>query len=113
MNHDESVIQAQIVSALSLMGIFVFMVPNDAAGKITPAKAGRLKAMGLRAGISDLVLVGKDGRAHFLEVKTEKGKLSESQKRFCDYCQSMGWHYAIARSVDHAMLSAKTWHLIQ
>ncbi len=112
MNHDESVIQAQIVSALSLMGIFVFMVPNDAAGKITPAKAGRLKAMGLRAGISDLVLVGPDGQAYFLEVKTPGGKLSESQKLFSNLCLAKGWKYAVARSVEDAAELVRVWGLV-
>lgn len=102
-SHPESCIQAQIVSTLSGLGIFLFSVPNEAAGRITPQKAARLKAMGLRSGISDLILIGQDGRAYFIEVKTETGRLSESQKRFQAYCATRGWIYGIVRSVEDAI----------
>lgn len=112
MNHDESILQAAIVQALSLLGIFLFMVPNDAAGATTAAKGARLKALGLRAGVSDLVLMGKDGRAYFLEIKTPTGKLSESQKKFQALCAARGWPYAVARSVAEATAQAREWGLI-
>lgn len=112
MKHDESIIQSQIVSALSLAGVYVFMIPNDAAGKTTMAKAGRMKAMGLRAGISDLVVMSHDGRAHFLEVKTETGKLSENQVRFKDLCDYYLWPYAVCRSPQEAIDICKRWGIL-
>jgi len=112
MKHEESKIQAEIVSALSLAGVYVFMIPNDAAGAISQAKAGRLRAMGLRAGISDLCLVGKDGHIYFLEVKTPEGVLSASQVRFASLCAARGWPYAVARSVDDAVATCKKWRLL-
>lgn len=113
MNYEEDRIQAATVQALSLLGVYFFMVPNDAAGKSSAAKASRLKAMGLRAGVSDLVLMGADGRAYFLEIKTATGKLSESQKKFQALCQAKNWPYAVARSVDEAVLYAKAWGLVR
>ncbi len=112
MKHEESSIQAQIVSTLSALGIFLFAVPNEAAGKITPQKAARLKAMGLRSGISDLIIIGSDGRAYFMEVKTETGRLSESQKRFQAYCATKGWIYTVVRSVDDAIDFCKKYQLL-
>ena len=112
MKHDESIIQAAIVSALSLAGVYVFMVGNDNAGKITQARAGRLKAMGLRAGISDLVIISSDGRVHFLEVKTATGRLSESQERFSDLCLKKAWPYAVVRSVDEAIDVCRKWRIL-
>lgn len=112
MRHDESLIQAQIVSALSLAGVWLFMVPNGELGKISQAAAGRAKACGLRAGISDLVLMSKDGRAHFLEVKTESGRLSESQERFRDLCLKKSWPYAVVRSVEEAVDICKVWSIL-
>lgn len=111
MNHDESIIQAAIVQALSLLGVYLFSVPNDAAGAVSAAKGARLKALGLRAGVSDLVLMGLDGRAYFLEIKTATGKLSDSQKKFQALCAARGWPYAVARSVDEAVTKAKEWGL--
>lgn len=111
MNYEEDRIQAAIVQALSLLGIYVFMVANDAAGATSPAKGARLKAMGLRAGLSDTVLIGPDCRAYFLEIKTPTGRLSESQKKFEALCIKRGWPYAVARSVDEAVAIVKKWGL--
>jgi len=113
LNHEESQIQAAIVSILSMSGIFLFMVPNGEMGRISMAAASRAKAMGLRSGLSDLVLISFDGRAHFLEIKTATGKLSESQKRFQALCSGNGWPYAVARSVEEAVDICKGWGLIK
>lgn len=112
MKHEESVIQAHIVMELSLLGLYVFMVPNDAAGAISQAKAMRLKAMGLRSGMSDLVVMGHDGRAHFLEIKTASGKLSKNQILFRELCQANGWPYAVARSPEEALTICKGWGIV-
>ncbi|HQO65733.1 MAG TPA: VRR-NUC domain-containing protein [Spirochaetales bacterium] len=111
MNYEEDRIQAAIVQALSLLGVYFFYVPNSEAGAVSAAKASRLKAMGLRSGVSDLVLIGIDGRAYFLEIKTATGKLSESQKKFQALCQAKNWPYAVARSVDEAVTKAREWGL--
>jgi len=112
VKHEESIVQAQIVSALSLAGVYVFMVPNDAAGKTNMAKAGRMKAMGLRAGISDLIVMSADGRAHFLEVKTATGVLSPAQIRFSELCIKKGWKYEVCRSVNEAMDIVRKWGIV-
>lgn len=111
MTHDEARIQADIVIVLSLAGVYLFSVPNESAGKATPQKIQRLKAAGMRPGISDLVLISDSGVAHFLEVKTDKGRLSDSQIRFRDWCQAKGWPWAIARSSTEALAQAKAWGL--
>lgn len=112
MKHEESLIQAAVVSALSLLGLYVFMVGNDLAGKTTMARAGRMKAMGLRAGVSDLIVMGQGSKAHFLEIKTDTGRLSESQKKFEAMCLKKNWPYAVARSVDEAVEIVKKWGLV-
>jgi hypothetical protein len=103
MNHPEAIIQAAIVRELSGRGVFLFAVPNDAAGKTSPARAARLVAMGLRSGVADLVAMRADGVACFLEVKTKTGRLSPRQKQFSEHCKKMGWHYFVVRSVDEAL----------
>lgn len=112
MKHDESIIQSQIVSALSLAGVYVFMVPNGELGKITQAAAGRAKAMGLRSGMADLIVMGSSGVAHFLEIKTATGVLSPSQIRFAELCIKKGWKYEVARSVEQALDICKRWGIL-
>lgn len=111
MEHQEAKIQAAIVSAISLAGLYVFAVGNDFAGATSQARAGRLKAAGLRAGVSDLIVMSQDGRAHFLEIKTATGVLSPSQVRFSELCIKHHWPYAVARSVDEAMEQVRKWGL--
>lgn len=110
MKHEESVIQCAIVEALSLSRVYFFSVPNERKASIQ--QMSRMKAMGLRSGVSDLVVMGHDGRAHFLEVKTATGKLSKSQMLFRELCEANGWPYAIARSSEEALTICKGWGIV-
>lgn len=96
----ESDLQKAIVEYLDLMGVFYFAVNNEMAGggKSAKIRMSHFKAMGLRAGASDLVLVLR-GRVVFLEVKMPKGRQSESQKRFQMVVENLGHRYEVARSV--------------
>lgn len=69
----EDLIQKNIVKAVRLFypTALIFSVPNG--GARSAATAGILKATGVMAGVSDLILL-YNGRAFFIEVKTEDGK---------------------------------------
>lgn len=112
MKHDEDTIQANVCLTLSAMGVYFFAVPNSAAGKVSMARAARLRATGLRAGVADLVIMRRDGMACFLEIKTPKGRLSPAQDNFRILCQTRGWPWGIARSVDQALDLCRTWGVI-
>lgn len=111
MRHEEDEIQIGICEVFDLMGIWYYHVPNQALGKCSIQRAVRFKRMGLKAGIADLVLSSDSGVAHYLEVKTAKGKLSKAERDFRDLCKLKSWPYAIARSVDEAVAQAKAWGL--
>ena len=70
-------------------------------------EAQKLKAMGARAGVADLVVV-YDGRAIFLEVKTSSGALSDAQKAFRAAAEAARAPFYVVRSIDdvHAALIA-------
>jgi len=112
----ESDIQIMIVEYLRLLpNIVFFSVPNEAfapkKGKLTGpqlARMARFKRMGLRAGVSDLVIC-KDGKVFFMEVKTQKGKMAENQKEFRQSAIFAKCDYAIVRSFDDAVNQLKTW----
>jgi hypothetical protein len=46
----------------------------------TMAEFARFSAMGVLAGVPDIVIVGPGGRAYFLEVKSATGRLSDEQR---------------------------------
>lgn len=54
-------------------------------------------------GIPDLLLIGNDGTVTFIEVKAEKGRTSEAQKRFMEFLKNRNHRCGIARSVDEAI----------
>ena len=56
--------------------------------------------MGTRKGIADYILLIQ-GKAFFVEIKTLKGKLSQSQKNFAEEATEKGYKYLIARSLDN------------
>ena len=70
-------IQNEIRIRLSQLGFCVFRIN---AGKVK-LHDGRWFDTGVPKGFSDLLAV-KDGRAYFIEVKSEKGKASPEQKHF-------------------------------
>ena len=96
----ESKIQCEIVQYLQLMKVFFFSVPNEAGGKDAVIRMSQLKSMGLRSGVADLVVLLPKGKTIFLEVKNEKGKQSNMQKKFEEKVNSLGFEYYIVRSVE-------------
>lgn len=72
------------------------------SGKRAAVQGGILKALGVHAGFSDLIVLAQ-GRAVFLEVKSDKGTLRASQVQFRDAVQAMGFPWALVRSADEAL----------
>ncbi len=98
----EAKIQAEIVKYLSDLrkqgGLEFFCVPNEAASNAV--RQGQMIAMGLRPGVSDLVVLFAGGKVLFLEVKNETGVQRDSQKKFQDTVQRLGFEYFIVRSTE-------------
>lgn len=60
-----------------------------------------MKANGMMSGCSDLIMLYK-GKVIFIEVKSEKGKQSDTQKAFEKLVNSEGHHYILVRSFNDA-----------
>ncbi|MBQ1819123.1 MAG: VRR-NUC domain-containing protein [Bacteroidales bacterium] len=91
----------------------LFSVPNG--GARSKATAGRLKAEGVVAGVSDLILLVPCCRAKItennaaeieirhalcIEMKTAKGRQSPEQKIWQRLVEEHGYKYAVCRSLD-------------
>ena len=60
--------------------------------------------MGLKAGVPDLVLEFPQGKMVYLEIKTDKGRLSDSQKIWQNISRVLNTpHYVIKGSVNANM----------
>jgi len=93
----------------------IFAVPNGAmlgGGRLGAIRANTLKAEGLRPGVPDLFLpVAR--RAHhglFIEMKTERGRLSENQKEYIAQVEQQGYYCAVCHGADEAIETIE-WYM--
>ena len=91
----ESELQRAIVQVLAYAGWLVIHIPNQST-------RGRQRWSGLKPGAPDLVAV-RHGRVVFLEVKTEKGKVSEKQSEVHDLLRLHGMEVRVVRDADDIM----------
>ena len=111
-NYEESRLQSDIVKTLSLLGVYVMMVPNGEITDMSAKKYTRLVALGFRLGAPDLLLFAKKENRFFgLELKRPGGKQSAGQITFQDSCAAHNWPYAVVDSVDGAINKAREWGL--
>lgn len=81
----------------------LFAVPNG--GKRNAKEAARLKAEGVRAGVTDLILLvpNNDYPALCIELKTKQGKPSDLQIEWQKAAQNVGNKVVTCRSIDEFM----------
>lgn len=105
--------EAQIHSAViahwkvfGLPGTLVATVPN----------AGAFGQPGLTRGLFDLIVMGGPvlrDRTGWLELKAEKGRVSDAQKAFKAVCVATGAPYAIAFGRDEPITVLETWGVVK
>ena len=79
----------------------LFAVPNG--GRRDATTAAKLKAEGVVPGVADLVLLisNRDYGALLIEMKTPKGRQSDSQKKWeKTVCANAEYKYVVCRSLD-------------
>ena len=99
----ESDIQIEVVdwfkSKQSEYRFRIFSVPNEGQRKVW--FLNKLVRMGLKSGVPDLILEFPEGRMVYLEIKAEKGKLSETQQNWLKVSNLFHTpHYVLYGSVD-------------
>lgn len=105
----EKQIQAAVLAhwkALGVPGTLVAAVPN----------AGALGQPGLHRGLFDLIVIGGPflrDRTGWVELKTEKGKVSPHQIAFRDLCMPSGVPYAITYGRDQPIRVLEEWQVVR
>ena len=69
----------------------------------------RLKRAGMAAGYPDLTLYASGGRVGHLELKSETGSLSKSQKAVAQILANLGHHYAVVKHTDDVEAALRDW----
>jgi hypothetical protein len=86
-------------------------VPNG--GRRSRGEAGKLRAMGVRKGVSDWILPFPSPNGRFaglaVELKSHSGTVSEEQQHFLDDAEAAGWLTAVVRSSDEFEKVVMTW----
>jgi hypothetical protein len=100
---------AQYLQMMAPMHGF-FWCHYPAGGWRSKAEAGILKAMGVKPGVADILII-KDSRAYWIELKAPKGRQSESQRAFevailLNHCP-----YEVARSLDEVIGICRGWSI--
>ena len=76
-------------------------------GRRSPVEAAIFNGLGVRAGVSDLILL-HDGRAFALELKTERGRPTAAQMNFISEFRAAGGEASIATGLDQALHTLET-----
>lgn len=109
----EAQIQRAVVQHLRLRGVkglVFFHVPNG--GRRGAVEGAIFKAMGVRAGVSDLILA-HNSKFFALELKAEGGRATEAQLEFLQDFDRAGAFTALATGLDAALRTLEAWGLIR
>ena len=106
MAHKESAIQRSCVQWFRLqypeLRLLLFAVPNG--GGRSKIEASIMKGEGVVSGVSDLILLVPNEKAHALciEMKTpsKTSRQSDNQKKWATAARDNGYDYAVVRSLD-------------
>lgn len=102
--HPESELQRICVRWFRLqypnLSSLLFAVPNG--GKRSAVEAGIMRAEGVTAGVSDLILLVPSDQYHALciEMKYGNGKQSHHQLDWQNAVEEQGYRYVVCRSLD-------------
>jgi hypothetical protein len=109
----EAAIQQAIFAHLRMraaLGVGAFHVPNG--GYRRPVEAARLKGLGVRVGVPDVIAVHR-GQVYAIELKTEHGKATEGQLQAIEEIRAAGGHAQICYGLDRALAALEGWGLLR
>lgn len=109
--HLEDAFQVAVIEQASLMlkrEVVYFHVPNG--GKRNAREAGRLKKMGVLAGVPDLIFI-RAGQCYFIEAKIGKNDTAPIQKATIAALTEAGAQIAVCRSIEECVMAWRKWGL--
>lgn len=89
---------------------FMFAIPSQ-RGTRKRFEMGILKALGVRPGCPDLVVLHR-GKFLGLEVKSHTGRISDHQADVADKIVQAGGYYSVVKSVEEVERCLRGWGVI-
>ena len=99
----EATIQRAVFAHLRARGapnLFAFHPANG--GYRRPVEAARLKGLGVRPGVPDVVAFHR-GQVYAIEPKTEGGRATDAQRQAIEDLRAAGGHAKICHGLDQAL----------
>lgn len=112
-NNPEEQIHIAVVEHLLLRatpGVVWWHTPNES--KMHVSRRVKLKRMGVRAGVSDLILY-RNREAFALELKAPGGRPTDAQLEFQSEWRANGGHAVVAEGLDQAIAVLEAWQLLR
>lgn len=91
---------------------FTFFHPY-ASGQCTPRESALRKALGLKAGVPDLFFLLNGGAPVMVELKADKGRLSEAQQEFHATAQRLGFQVYTVIAADAGQAIDRITEILQ
>src|SRR5262245_44503369 len=109
----EAALQRSVIQHLTWRarpGAFFFHVPLG--GYRTRVESAILKAIGTVAGVPDIICIF-GGRCYALELKAERGRLTDVQRVVHERLREAGANVAVAHGIDQALAQLERWQLLR
>lgn len=109
----EQAIQKAVIAHLkqrSVPGLVWTHCPNG--GYRRPVEAAIFKSLGVRAGVSDLLL-WHNRKSFALELKAPGGRATDAQREFLADMDKAGASTSIAEGLDAALHTLESWGLLR
>jgi hypothetical protein len=106
----EIALQMQVAALLRKHAKPLWRWSHFPAGERRDARtSAKLRAMGLRKGFPDFILISPQGVFHGIELKRRGGVLSEEQKDFQTWAIARGVPHSVAQSMDDVRAVLEHW----
>jgi hypothetical protein len=90
--------------------VFAFHPANG--GYRRPVEAARLKGLGVRAGVPDVIAIHR-GQVFAIELKAEHGRATDDQLHAIEDIRAAGGHAQICHGLDRALAALEGWGLLR
>jgi hypothetical protein len=92
-------------------GVFAFHPKNGGVHQ-KGRRRGINAGLGVVSGVPDVIAI-REGKVYAIELKTEKGKVSEAQFKAVENIRNAGGFACICHGLDRALACLETWGIIK